>query len=168
MNLLFLCQMPWICLQDDPTLWLLLFKGNYLWCYQFYALFYTHQSLCMIECWKTSNCQHLNVSFVPHSISSFRILKNQKHFTKIVQSFRFNACFRGVLASLYGQQLHILEASVKLLLVFTFWVMPSRTKLGITTHLLRFNPWRNVASIQPLLIIDAWSTNETYQQRPFF
>ena len=115
-----------------------LFLEIFLWCFSFDALFYTHQPFCMIEWWKTNICQYLNFPLVPHSISCFRILKNQKTFTNILQHYRFNVCFRDVLASVHGQQLHSLEASVKLFLwfIFTFWVKSFWTKFEITTHWL--------------------------------
>ena len=91
----------------------LVFSVNYLWRFSFDALFYTHQPLCITECWKTSICQYLNVTLVPHSITCLRILKNKKCFTKVVPPSRFNVCFRGVLASVHEQQLHSLEALVK-------------------------------------------------------
>ena len=118
MALLFACQMYWICFQDNPAWQLPFFRENCLWCFSFDA-----QPLCMIECWKTSICQSLNVPFIPHSISCFRILKNEKSFTKIAQPSRFNVCFRGVFASVHGQQLHSLEASVKLLLVIHLYIL---------------------------------------------
>ena len=66
---------------------------------------------------KASICQHLNVPLISHPISCFRILKNKRFSQKIVEPSRFNVWCRGALASVHGQQLHILEASVKLLLV---------------------------------------------------
>ena len=68
----------------------LVFSGSYFWCFWFGSPFNTHQFLCMIECWQTSICQHLNVPLVHHSTSCSRVLKNQKHFTKNVQPSRLN------------------------------------------------------------------------------
>ena len=70
-----------ICMSNALDLFLiiqhnncLIFRGNCLWCFWFDALLYNHQSLCMIECWKTIICQYLNCPHVHHSISCIRIL----------------------------------------------------------------------------------------------
>ena len=155
------CQMIGIWFQDDPTLWLPCFKRNFMCFFLFDALFYTHQPLCMIECWKKRICQHLYVSLVCHSFSNIRVLKNQKSFTKVAQPSRLTVCFRGLLASINMQQWH--RWNFFLWSILTYWVRPFRKKLGITTQLLCHKPLTYVASILPLSMIDAWHTIETYQ-----
>ena len=58
----------WDLFENDLALWLPCFRGNYLWCFWFDALFYTHQLPCMIACWK--------IRFVNISISLLFLIQS--------------------------------------------------------------------------------------------
>ena len=132
----------------------IVFRGDYFWCFWFHTLFYTHQTLCMIECWKKSTCQYLFISLVPHFTSCFRILKIQKKVMEIVQPS--NVCFRGVFASVHGQQLHSLEASVKHLLVIHFHTLSE----AFQDNTWDYNPFILIQYLKKLCInltlLDDW------------
>ena len=131
MTPLFSYQICWICFQEDNTLLLLCFQS--LLHVMFLILWSVLRSSNPLHDWvlKTSIYEHVNAPLVPHSIICFRILKNLKSFTKIVQPSR--------LASVYGQQLCSLVWKLLWNFFFwsilTFWVRSLRTKLGNTPFL---------------------------------
>ena len=122
--LLFAHQINWICFQSNPALWLPCFQKKLLlmflvWCSVLHSSTPLHD-------WVLKN-KHLSISQFPSCCSFYllhqKILKYQKSFKKILQPSIFNVCFRGVLASVHGQQLHSLEAFLKLLLVIHLHIL---------------------------------------------
>ena len=111
------------------------FQGNCLWCFWFDALLYTHQPFWMIECWKTSICQHLNVLPVTHSTSYFRVLKNQISSKKIYNPLDWMSALEAYLHLHIGNSCIVWRLLWNFFLwsIFLFCIRPIRMKYGITT-----------------------------------